>query len=445
MRKITLALAAQLLNSSGNYPHLPIQGYSVDSRLLKTGDLFFALKGERVDGHAYLKEAKEKGAVAAVVSKGYPRSIELPLIVVEDPLYALQELARALLLQTKSSVVAITGSVGKTTTKEFCKTLLSLKFKVASSPGNSNSQIGVPLAILNHTTGEEEIIVLEMGMTHLGQLTRLVQIAPPDVAVITHVSYVHACNFESIDEIARAKSEILSHPNTQLGIINRDIPLFDEVSQKGASQKLSYALTSHLADYYWEDLGHVLKSSLEKKDVIFEPFSIPGNHNFGNLLAAILVARHFKMEWEEIKRGVSGLTLPERRLQYIRRNEILFLNDSYNASELSVKAALEVLQSPSEKGRKIAVLGSMKELGKFSDECHFRVGVHALDFVEILCCLGEECLPMIEVWEKLGRPVFLFKTRIELAAFLKETLKPTDVVLLKGSRSHELWKVLEEI
>lgn len=447
MRSMTLTQVANLLNCEGSLPSTLIQGYCTDSRLLKKGELFFALHGERVDGHDYLEEVKRKGAIAAVVSKSYQKQIEgLLLLVVEDPLHALQELARLVLHRRHTRIVAITGSIGKTSTKEFTKTLLAAKYRVAASPGNSNSQVGVPLAILNHTTGEEDILILEMGMTAPGHIARLVQIAPPEVSVITTVALVHACNFESIEDIAWAKAEIFSHSHTRLGILHRDISNYTDICRVGSCHKLSFSTTNDQADYGLDTSDpHLVQARLEKQSMLLGKLPVPGKHNVHNLLAAIAVARHFNMSWEEIRQAILALVLPERRLQFVRHKDVLFLNDSYNASELSVKAALETLPEPEGNGRKIAVLGSMLELGKFSQSCHHQVGEFALKHVEQLYCLGEECLPIFDVWKRAGRPVHFFTNRAELVACLREDLRPADVVLLKGSRSKELWKVLEEL
>lgn len=446
MRKLSITEIGSHLACPINFPDFPVLGYSTDSRLVRPGDLFFALKGEKADGHNFLHEVKQKGAVAAVVARSYQGKCDLPFLAVNDPLHALQELAHAVLMLSSVRIVGITGSIGKTSTKEFTTTLLSMKYRVAHSPGNSNSQVGIPLSILNHTTGNEEALVLEMGMSHPGNITRLVQIAPPEVAVITHVAHVHACNFESIEEISLAKGEILSHPSTRLGILYRDMPGYAQISQIGNCHKLSFSTTSPLADYGLDPSNpQLIQARIEKQTIEIGPLPIPGKHNQHNLMAAVAVARHFNVSWEEIKEGVTRLSLPEKRLQFVRQKEILFLNDSYNASELSVKAALETLPQPQGNGRKIAVLGSMMELGKFSEACHQRVGEYALDFVEEMYCVGEECLPIQEVWKKAKRPVFWFKTRGELIASLKVSLKKEDVVLLKGSRSKEMWKVLEEI
>jgi UDP-N-acetylmuramoyl-tripeptide--D-alanyl-D-alanine ligase len=172
-------------------------------------------------------------------------------------------------------------------------------------------------------------------------------------------------------------------------------------------------------------------------------FSVPGKHNLHNLLAAIAIARAFHVDWELIRDTLPSLTLPDRRLQFIRHRGILFINDSYNAAEASVKAALNSLPDPECNGRKIAVLGSMLELGKFSHECHTEVGECALKRVEKVYCLGEESLPIYETWERAGRPAAFFNDLGELAACLKKELKAFDVVLLKGSRKFELWKIID--
>jgi len=443
----TLTQIAKILNCKEHFPSVPIQGYSIDSRSLKEGELYVALKGERVDGHAYLQAVRQKGALAAIVSSHYQgESYGLHLLRVEDPLYVLQELAKTVLALSSARVVAITGSLGKTSTKEFTKCLLATKYRVFATPGNSNSQVGLPLAILNHTSGDEEILVFEMGMTLPGQIARLVQIAPPEVAVLTTVALVHACNFDSIEEIARTKGEIFSHPDTRLGILDRDIVSYAEICRLGTCCKESFSTSSPEADYHLDISRHpVLHAHLESSSIVLNELSVLGKHNYHNLLAAIAVARYFNVGWDEINQAISSMVLPEKRLQFVQHKDILFLNDSYNAAEVSVMAALESLPQPQNQGRKIAVLGGMAELGKFSHDCHQRVGEFALNHVEQMYCFGVECLPIYEVWKRAGRPVRLFHHRADLVECLKSHLKPSDVVLLKGSRSKELWKVLDEM
>lgn len=419
---------------------------AVDTRLMAPNTLFFALPGANVDGHKFLKEAKEKGAVAAVVKKNYTGdNFGLPLLFVDDVLESLQTITREILLERKTKIVGVTGSLGKTTTKDFITALLRPKFRVSSTPGNSNSQIGIPLAILNHTTGEEDILVIEMGMTVPGNISKLLQIAPPDIAIITTVALVHACNFESLHAIAKTKAEILSHPKTRLGILDRGIENYEEIAKIGGCQKISFALDSQEADFSLQMAENSLIIRENGQDIVMDPIPVPGRHNLHNFLGASVVARQFGITWEEIRATLPALNLPERRLQFVQKHGALFVNDSYNASQNSMKAALECLPEPEKGGKKIAFLGEMLELGKFSEECHREVGLYALKYVDHLFCFGKECKTLFDVWKAKGRPVEWSMERADMVAALRKILTPGDVILLKGSRSKEVWKVLDEL
>jgi UDP-N-acetylmuramoyl-tripeptide--D-alanyl-D-alanine ligase len=446
MKPMKLKAFSELLGVAIDSEKL-ITGVCTDSRLINPGDLFFALSGDRVDGHTFLKDCAEKGAAAAVVLTSYSGpNFGLHLLRVEDVRDALQLSAKRLLEKYHpKKVIAITGSVGKTTTKEFVSTLLRERYSVASTKGNANSQVGLPLTIFQ-MEGQEEILVLEMGMTHPGQIANLVTIAPPDIAVLVFVALVHAVNFNSLDDISRAKAEIFSSPQTQLGIINQDICNFQEVSHKGSCLKQTFSITSPSADYYSEGSseGSITLSCLGKEKHIF-PWNIPGRHNEQNFLAAVAVARHLGLSWSEIKKGAEKLALPERRLQRIEKLGATFINDSYNASLASIKAALESLPKPLPGCKTIAVFGEMLELGQFSEACHSEVGEFALGHADQLFCLGEGCKPIEDVWNRENRPVERFLQRAELVVKLRKHVSPGDVILLKGSRAKELWKVLDEI
>lgn len=422
-------------------------GVAVDSRLLKPGDLFFALPGEHVDGHAFLESAASAGAAGAVVASHYQGPDHgIPLLYVPDTLHALQKLAQTTLQSSKASIVAVTGSLGKTTVKGFITSLLSHKFKVSASPGNSNSQIGLPLAILNHTSLSDDIIVLEMGMTLPGQLTKLIAIARPEVAVVTTVALVHAGNFNSLEEIARAKAEIFASPSTKLGIYHHESNLGGIIAAGGECPKRSFSTESSQADSFL----NVLDGDMHIQEAGQAPgrlplLSIPGAHNRHNFLAALNVARYFGMTWEEIKAAQTSLELPERRLQFIEKYGALFVNDAYNASELSMIAAFNSLPNPKPGSKRIAFLGGIVELGKFSEGCHRAVGKHALDHIDLMLCFGTDCLPIFEEWQSAGRPVVWASERNELMPALRQRLQAGDVVLLKGSRAKGVWKVLEEL
>ena len=416
---------------------------AVDSRHVVPHSLFVALKGQKADGHDFLAEAYARGAIAAVVRKDCDANIPgLTLLKVEDPLETLQNWAAETLSRMGCQVVAVTGSVGKTTTKQFIAALLKQRFKVAATAGNANSQIGLPLSILNDFKGDEQIVVLEMAMTLPGQISRLVEIAPPDIAVITAVELVHAQFFESLQQIGQAKGEILLHPHTRCGILSADIINLEELKQWGDCRKVTFS-TRRPADYELKDR----KDEIEIEEYGFlhslPQLVVEGRHNCHNALAAIVVARKLGLSWEEIKAGMASFTLPEQRFQRQEVGGIVFINDAYNACEVSIKAALDSL--PSSGGRKIAVLGSMLELGGYSAACHAAVGAYALDKVDALFCLGEECRPMVRCWEMAGREAALFIDRSSLVDALKSAAAPNDVVLLKGSRAKELWKVIQEV
>lgn len=424
-----------------------IKGVSVDSRLSAVGDLFFALPGAKTDGHSYLSEAASKAASAAVVKKGYAGSdYGLPLIYSDDVLASLQLLAKTYLKMSQTQVIAVTGSLGKTTTKDFITTLLKDKYRLSSSPGNSNSQIGLPLAIMNHLTLDDEILILEMSMTHPGQIAKLVDIAPPAIAVITMVALVHACNFNSIQDIAKAKAELFGHPDTRLGIYPKECDMDKVLSGSGTCKKVSFSVSMPEADYHLTSQDKHMTIKCPKGECQqFNLLALPGAHNRHNFLAAAVTARHVGMSWDEIRARQVSLVLPERRMQIVEKFGAVFVNDSYNASEISLKAALSSLPKPKGSGKRIAVVGEMLELGKFSRDCHRAVGEHALKTVDSMLCLGQDCEPIYECWKAAGRPVYWSLDRSQVVAALRSQLQSDDVVLLKGSRSKGMWNVLDEL
>lgn len=421
-------------------------GTAVDSRLVGPGDLFFALPGAQTDGHLFLADVASKGALAAVVNSDYQGpNYGLILLKSSDVLRALQNLSKAYLSESKAKVVAVTGSLGKTTTKEFIANLLRSKYKVSASPGNSNSQIGLPLSILNHTKLDDDILIFEMGMTERGQISKLIEIAPPVVSVVTMVALVHACYFDSIEDIAHAKAEVFAHPLTKLGIYPKERDYGCALSQTGSCQKFSFSTIHSDADFYLHASKEMsIKDNLHCSSTM-PLLHLPGDHNRHNFLAAVAVARSFGLSFEEIQDSVKTLILPERRLQIIEKFGAIFVNDSYNASELSMKAALNSLPTPKAGRKKIAVFGGMVELGKFSDQCHRAVGEYALNHVDLMLCFGNDCLPIYECWHSVGRPVVWTKDRQGTVEALRTHLEAGDVVLLKGSRLKGVWKVLDEL
>lgn len=413
------------------------RGACVDSRLLKNGDLFFACAGQRCDGHAFLQDVAERGAVAAVVKQGFipPNDLHLPLIYVEDPVKALQQVAKAVHAGRSSKVIAITGSMGKTTTKGFLTQLLRSTYRVGATPGNSNSQIGLPLSVLNEFHGDEEILVLEMGMSRSGEIRSLVQIAPPDIAIVTGVSHAHFESFDSLEGVAAAKAEILTHPKTELGIIDRSVCSFEAFAKHQSCPLHTFSVNDTEAKFTLlpSEIGYrLIHAGAELAH--FAPPSFPGKHNLHNFLAAASVAALFGVGAEALQAAAKTLQLPSLRLQVEERAGAIFIHDSYNALPIAVKAALEALPEPKYGGRKIAVLSEMRELGSASDLLHREVAEYALERVDHLVCMGKGCLPMIEVWNVAGRSPEWFSELSEVADYLQTCIQPGDVVLIKGSR-----------
>lgn len=421
-----------------------ISGIALDSRKVQEGELFVALAGSTVDGHDFVLEAERNGASAALVKKGFTKpDVKMALIHVDDPVEALQILAEERIKMTKAKVVAVTGSIGKTTTKEFLAQILKTKYKTACTTGNQNSQVGMAASLFNNIEGDVEVVVAEMGMTCPGHIQKLTQIAPPDIAIVTYIDLVHAHNFDSLEDIAKAKAEIFSHKKTTHAIVNYDSPYAKLLLERALCKKLTYSINSLQADVKMQVEDEALRLFEKGKEtkLPFVPLMAP--HVYSNCLAACLAAKACGMSWAEIGASLKSLKQAKQRLQLEEREGITFVNDSYNASEISLKEALNYVKRRHTKGRKIAVIGQIRELGRFSTLCHTRVGEHALDCVDKLFCLGQECEPMVALWKDKERPVEWFTSLEKLTEALKDEVKPGDLVLLKGSNSNCLWQVLE--
>lgn len=421
---------------------------AVDSRAVKPNDLFIALTGAQTDGHNFLHDAKAKGARAAIIRSDYTGPIPegLEITRVPDTLVALQNMAKERIEKSSGKIIAITGSVGKTTTKEFIRTLAAAKWKTFATEGNQNSQVGLSQTIVNNIKGDEEVLIVEMGMTDRGHIKKLLQIAPPDIALVTQIALMHPVLFEDgLEGIANAKSEIFSHPKTKLGLINLDTEYTDLLFQTGSFPKKSFSSKGKAkADLLLEiSEKNLIFTEMGKRIEVPKP-NFPVRHVYDNLLAAVMAVRALDMPWNILSDAISKLKLPERRLELIRKGSIDCINDSYNAGEMSMKSALDYLATFKPR-RRVAVLGQMRELGRYSAECHEKVGLHALNCADMLLCLGEECGPLVEVWKKAKRPVEWAMTFPELESIVAKKVEKDDVLLLKGSRSNGMWRVLDII
>lgn len=421
---VSLSFLASCMNSSSD---CNITGYAIDSRSVKPGDLFFALKGEKTDGHYYLKEVAEKKATGAVVSRNYSGdSFGLKLIYVEDVLFALQELAKK--RSETYRIFAITGSCGKTTTKDFAYTFLRKGFSCHATKKSYNSQVTLPLTILEATG---ELLLLEMGMSKKGEMKKLVEIAPPEIALFTTLALQHADAFsDGLEGILREKSEIFS-PKTKVGIVPFELPRIEGKSCRW----VTFSLQEPKADFFLSKKEKI--EIFEKGKKVGEcSYYFPHSLFYHNLLAAFALAREAGMSSENILHEVPNLVLPPMRFEVLKKEGIIFVNDAYNANPYSTKLALEEL--PKAQGKRIGVLSEMNALGSFAKKAHEEIAVHTLAHLDYLLCIGKECEVIVELWRKENRPCEFFHKKEDIQKRLQELVKEGDLVFLKGARSYAL-------
>jgi UDP-N-acetylmuramoyl-tripeptide--D-alanyl-D-alanine ligase len=436
-----------------------IHGFSIDTRTLNHGDLFFALQGARFDGHDFLGEAFAKGAAGAVVSRPAgprpddPASAPL-LIIVDDTTKALQRLGRFVRRESGARVVAITGSAGKTTTKEISAAILGTRYRVFRNKGNLNNHIGVPLSLLE-LAGRPDVAVIELGMNHAGEISTLVSIAEPEIRVWINVSEVHAEFFSSVEAIADAKAEILEGADRDAVLVaNADDPLVMARAARFPGRTITFG-TGTRADVFAEritDSGlegvEALVRTKNEARVIRSP--LPGRANLANLLAAIGVAREFGITLGEVAGAVRALRPVSRRGEVLRlKKGITVLDDSYNSNPAALKRAFETIAAERGAKRRVAVVGEMLELGARADVLHRECGQAAAGVVDVLITIGgPPAKGMAEAARASGlesAAVHHFVTSAEAARAVPELVEPGDLVLVKGSRGVRTELIVERL
>lgn len=461
MIKRTLAQLAEMcggtLTDVAAYGDVGVEGVFTDSRKPVQGSLFIPLVGERFDGHEFVQTCVEKGAAGALWQKDHGDAPQGAMIIVEDTLVALQELASSYLRESKASVVGITGSNGKTTTKDIVDAILSTTFKVHKTQGNFNNHIGLPLTVLSmeHDT---EIVILEMGMSGRGEIEELSLIAQPDVAIITNIGESHLLQLGSRLEIARAKVEIAAgmKPGGLL-IYNGDEPLIEQVLAEPATklpeelQRYTFGLQTDNDDYPTGIMNAQSGVAFTTKQSGEGALTLPllGTHNVVNCLAALAVAHHFGVAAEQIVAGLSHLKLTGMRIEIINGvSGLTMLNDAYNASPTSMKAAVDVLEGLKGYRIKVAVLGDMLELGPQEHELHRAIGEYITpDKMNMVLAYGPLSASIAEGARQNmpAEAVHTFESKEELTRYLLENLHSRDVVLFKASRGMKLEDVVEAL
>ncbi|WP_100934229.1 UDP-N-acetylmuramoyl-tripeptide--D-alanyl-D-alanine ligase [Candidatus Chlamydia corallus] len=419
-----------------------ITGFAIDSREIQPGDLFFALPGSATDGHKFLKEAAKSGAVGAVVSSQYQGdNFGLELIRVEDPKFALQQAGTNQYNLFQGNLVGITGSVGKTTTKEFSKTLLSSVYKIHASPKSYNSQLTVPLSLLM-ADGDEDVIILEMGVSEPGNMRDLLRIVQPEIAVITHINDQHAMNFpQGIQEIVREKSYILQRSKVQL--LPKDSSCFPDLwACSPNANKFSFSFNDPLADFCYKALSEESVVIQTPEENYHLPIAFSYKPAYINLLIAVALSWILEVPEESLIRALPELKLPPMRFEHSLRNGIQVINDAYNACPEAMIAALNALPLPSEGGKIILILGHMAELGMYSEEGHALVAEKAASRGHIIFFIGEKWIPVQRILKDYSCEVNFFPSAQDVKDILKQIVQHGDVILLKGSRAFALESLL---
>lgn len=421
-----------------------INFFSQDSRQMTNGGMYIPLKGERFDGHNFIESAFQTGAQAIISEKNVNYEDKI-VIKVKDTHQALKDMASYLRNHRPVKVVGVTGSVGKTSTRDMVYSVVKQKYKTLKTEGNYNNEIGLPLTILRYH--DEEVLVLEMGMNHLQEMSRLSMIARPDIACITNVGTAHIGELGSRENILKAKLEIINGMKEgSTLIINQDNDMLQSVElphlnvvRVGKGKEASIQ-ASHI-------VLEETKSSFEveyqgKKEIIEVP--VQGEHNISNALIAIAVGIELNISLEDIKKGIQEFKLTKNRMDILEKNHKTVIDGTYNASVDSMKSSIDVLANY--KKRKVAILADMLELGDYSQQLHEEVGSYvASKGIDILVCVGKEAKYIYQKARESMKDVYYFESNQEVIARLDELLKEDDVILVKGSHSMNLKEVVEKI
>jgi UDP-N-acetylmuramoyl-tripeptide--D-alanyl-D-alanine ligase len=444
---IVESVAPAILSPVGSVPDETISGWSIDSRTANPGDCFFALRGPLKDGHDYVENVVEKGAALAIVERPIGGiATKILQLIVPDALAAMQQLARKTRDRWGGTVVGVTGSAGKTTTKDAIASLLNVQIRTGRTIGNYNNQFGVPLSILR-LPDDCRAAVIEMGMNHAGEIRELAKIAQPQIGVVTNAGWAHAEYFENgIEGVALAKRELIEElPASGIAILNADDERVREFSNIHPGRSILFGF-SETAEVRAEDFrmcpGHAHFRCL---GVNFES-PLSGRHGVSNVLAAIAVARALGIAPERLRDAVKTLAVGKMRGERFERGGITVINDCYNANPEAMRSMLELLRGTPAR-RRIAVLGEMLELGREAGTLHRDIGQFAAE-QGIDALLGVRGAARFMVDGAIGAGLSgsaasFFETPEAAGDFLKTFVRPGDAILFKGSRGVQVEKALE--
>ena len=452
MNSLTLSQIAEFAGASlsPGDGKVTVDRVSTDSRTVKRGELFVAISGENFDGHKFVADTAKAGAAGAMVMHSWKGEVpaHFALLRVPDTLRAYQDLAANYRKSLPLKVLGITGSNGKTSTKDFAAAVLGRRFRVTKTQGNFNNHVGLPRTILE-TTGEHEVAVWELGMNHPGEIATLAKIAAPDAAIITNVGVAHIEFLGSREAIAREKAELAAVvPPQGWVVLNADDPWTPLLAQKTRARVILAGTSSGAVC-----AGEISQSASGSEFTILEGahrcrahVPVPGLHMVQNALLAVAAGRAFGLSLEECAEGLAAAPLTKARLQIKEIHGVQFMDDSYNANPDSMKAALRTLVELESDGKRIAVLGEMGELGTESERGHREVGEEAATLgIDRLIAIGEGGALMAEAARKSGLEKSQAVASTTAAAeLLAAIVEPGDLVLVKGSRTARTERVMEQ-
>jgi UDP-N-acetylmuramoyl-tripeptide--D-alanyl-D-alanine ligase len=448
---------AEWVNGTPQLMPPAFRGVTQNTRILKPGMLYVALRGEKFDGHDFVESALQNGAVAAMVEHDHPFTLanpDKPLLLVDSPRRALLDAAGAWRLQSRAKIIGITGSCGKTTAKEMAAALCSLSGRVCATQKNLNNDIGLPLSLLSMPPNCD-FGIFEIGTSHPGEIKNLSRVLNPDIGIITSVGTAHIENFGSSEAIVREKASLTT--GIKSGgclVLSMDDEYYEVLKNSSDVPVFTVSLRDNSADYFGEltDLlaGRITITERCSRLRVDLHSNMPGEYNAINLLLAYAAVRLAGVDGESATPALHALAMPDMRWQRVVRRGAVIINDAYNANPQSVSAALGVFRQLSCGGRKILVLGDMLELGKFAAELHRAVGAAAAEIApHSICLIGKiSAEHTLRGALENGFPqhnIMLFNNASEAGDILKKFVVKGDLLLLKASRGMHLEDVLEKI
>jgi len=446
VNEVIEATKGKLVKGDKNFQ---IRSISIDSRSIKKGDLFIAIKGENFDGHDFIGNAIKNGASGIILSSLSPdtqNSVSV-IIKVGDTLKALQDLAKYYRGKFDIPIVGITGSNGKTTVKDMTESILSQKLRITGTIGNYNNQVGVPLTVFR-LSKDSEVGIFETGISSYTEMENLGEIICPDIAVITNINIAHMQYFKTVKNLVNAKAKLLDFvPKEGVAILNADDKYFSFLKASAKCRVISFGIKNK-ADVMAKDIS--LLSTGTKfllNDAVKITLPVPGIHNVYNALAAASVSLQFSKDINLVRDGLGDFKSPKMRMQTIKVKDITVINDAYNANPASTRAALEVLGNINSKGRKVFIFGNMLELGACEVSEHKKIGKLVLESqIDIFITIGKLAgLSAVTAEENglNGNKIFSFENTEKVEEKLLSILESNDTLLLKGSRAMHLENILE--